>query len=64
MNTALPYLISTGIIAFGLWVIIGALSAAAFGWALIGLFPVIVGSVSFCKTFVLDIRPTATAERQ
>jgi hypothetical protein len=63
MNTALPYLISAGIIASGLWVIIGTLSGAAYGWALLGCFPAIVGSISLCQTFAFDIRPTATAER-
>ena len=65
MNTALPYVISAGIISFGLWIIAGTLgSGAAFGWAFLGFFPAIVGAVSLCQTFVFDIRPTATAERQ
>lgn len=62
MNVALSSLISAGIIAFGLWAIIGTLgSGSAFGWALMGLFPVVVGSVSLYQTFVFDIRPTPTA---
>ena len=63
MNTALAYLISAGIIAFGLWVIVGALSAAAYGWALIGFLPVIVGSFSIYLTSLFDIGPTAKAEQ-
>jgi len=51
MNAALSSLISTGIIVFGLWVIIGTLgSGSALSWALLGIFPVVVGSISLYQT--------------
>jgi uncharacterized membrane protein HdeD (DUF308 family) len=46
MDTVLSFLISAGIIAFGVWVITGTIDA---GWplaALLGLLAVIVGLIS------------------
>jgi len=46
MDRVLSFLISVGIIAFGVWVVAGTIAA---GWplaALMGLLPVIVGSLS------------------
>ena len=46
MDTVLSFLISSGIIAFGIWVITGTIAA---GWplaALMGLLAVIVGLIS------------------
>jgi hypothetical protein len=44
MNDAFSFSISLGIIAFGIWIAIGA--GAHLAWILIGLLPVIVGSIS------------------
>jgi hypothetical protein len=47
METVLSVLISVGIIAFGVWIVASAVAAgSAFAWILIGLLPVIVGSLS------------------
>jgi hypothetical protein len=47
MDTALSYLISAGIIAFGVWIILGTLTAGTpLAWTLLGLLPVLVGSIS------------------
>ena len=46
MDRVLSFLISVGIIAIGVWVVAGTIAA---GWplaALMGLLPVIVGSLS------------------
>jgi hypothetical protein len=46
MDTVLSFLISTGIVAFGAWVVAGTIAA---GWplaSLIGLLAVIVGLLS------------------
>jgi hypothetical protein len=47
VDTALSFLISAGIIAFGFWVLVSANNS---GWplscALLGLLPVVVGSAS------------------
>jgi len=47
MDTALSFLISAGIIAFGVWVLVSANNAGwPLSWALLGLLPVVVGSAS------------------
>ena len=51
MNAAFSFLISIGIIAFGIWiaaVTIGGSSPLA--WALMGLLTVIVGSISLYQS--------------
>ena len=46
MNDALSFLISLGIIAFGIWIVGGAIAAGSpLAW-LVGLLTVIVGSIS------------------
>ena len=46
MNDAFSFLISLGIIAFGIWIIGGAIAAGSpLAW-LVGLLTVIVGSIS------------------
>ena len=42
MGAAFSFLISIGIIAFGIWIV----SETPFAWALMGLLTVIVGSIS------------------
>jgi len=50
MNTALSLFISTGIAAFGVWIIADIIAAEArLAWTLMGLLPVMVGSISFCQ---------------
>jgi hypothetical protein len=47
MNTAFSFLISVGIIAFGLWITAGTIAAGSpLAWTLMGLLTVIVGSIS------------------
>jgi hypothetical protein len=47
MNDVFSFLISLGIIAFGIWITAGTIGAGAhLAWILIGLLPVIVGSIS------------------
>jgi hypothetical protein len=47
MNDALSFSISLGIIAFGIWIAAGTISAGShLPWMLIGLLPVIVGTIS------------------
>ena len=49
MDAAFSFLISVGIIAFGIWIVAGAGTIAAgspLAWALMGLLTVIVGSIS------------------
>jgi hypothetical protein len=47
MDTALSFLISAGIIAFGFWVLGSANNADwPLSWGLLGLLPVVVGSAS------------------
>jgi hypothetical protein len=46
MNDALSFLISFGIIAFGIWIAGGAIAAGSPLASLLGLFTVIVGSIS------------------
>jgi hypothetical protein len=47
MDTIVSYLISVGIIAFGVWIVAGTIAAGLpLAWTLMGLLPVIVGSLS------------------
>jgi hypothetical protein len=47
MDTALSYLISAGIIAFGVWIVVGTVTAGSpMAWTFAGLVPVILGSIS------------------
>ena len=47
MNDACSLSISVGIIAFGIWIAAGTIGAGAhLTWMLIGLLPVIVGTIS------------------
>jgi hypothetical protein len=47
MATVLSFLISAGIVAFGVWIVASTIAAGSpLGWTLIGLLPVIVGSIS------------------
>jgi hypothetical protein len=45
MNTVLSFLISAGIIAFGVWVVAATISSG-WPWTLMGLLAVIVGLLS------------------
>ena len=47
MNAAFSFLISIGLIAFGIWIVAGTIGAGSpLAWALMGLLTVIVGSIS------------------
>jgi hypothetical protein len=47
MDAAFSFLISVGIIAFGIWIVAGTIAAGSpLAWALMGLLTAIVGSVS------------------
>jgi hypothetical protein len=49
MDRVLSFLISVGIIAFGVWIVAVAAKAASeslFIWTLVGLIPVVVGLLS------------------
>jgi hypothetical protein len=47
MDTALSYLISAGIIAFGVWIVVGTVTAGSpMAWTFAGLVPTVVGSIS------------------
>ena len=47
MNDAFSLSISVGIISFGLWITASAIGAgSSLAWMLIGLLPVIVGTIS------------------
>jgi hypothetical protein len=47
MDTALSFLISVGIIAFGVWIVASTIAAGwPFAWPLMGLLAVIVGLIS------------------
>jgi hypothetical protein len=60
MNDAFSLSISVGIIAFGLWIAAGAIGAgSSLAWMLIGLLPVIVGTISL----YLAIREVKVAQR-
>ena len=47
MDTTFSFLISAGIIAFGVWIVAGTIAAGSpLTWTLTGLLPVVVGSIS------------------
>jgi hypothetical protein len=47
MNATFSFLISVGIIAFGIWIVAGTIAAGSpLAWALMGLLTTIVGSIS------------------
>jgi hypothetical protein len=49
MDTAVSYLISVGLIAFGIWIVVIAAREAPgslLGWTLVGLIPVVIGLIS------------------
>ena len=47
MNDAFSFSISLGIIAFGIWIAAGTIGAGShLAWMLMGLLPVIVGTIS------------------
>ena len=47
MDAAFSFLISAGIIAFGICIVAGTIAAGSpLGWTLMGLLTVIVGSIS------------------
>jgi hypothetical protein len=49
VDKALAYLISAGIVAFGVWIIVHAIgSDASLVWTLLGILPVLVGLISLC----------------
>ena len=48
MNAVLSFLISAGIMVFGLWIITCAIEAGSpIGFTLMGTMPVAIGSISF-----------------
>jgi hypothetical protein len=47
MNTVLSFLISAGIIAFGLWTVACSIEAGSVGIALMSSLTVAIGSISF-----------------
>ena len=56
MNAVFSFLISMGIIAFGIWIVAGTLAAGSpMAWALMGLLTVIVGSISLYQA-VCDVK--------
>jgi hypothetical protein len=56
MNAVFSFLISIGIIAFGIWIVAGTLAAGTpMAWTLMGLLAVIVGSISLYQA-VHDIK--------
>jgi hypothetical protein len=50
MDTVLSFLISAGIIAFGVWVVAETITAG-WPWTLMGLLAVIVGLLSLYQSF-------------
>ena len=47
MDTTFSFLISAGIIAFGVWIVAGTITAGSpLTWTLMGLLPVVVGLIS------------------
>jgi hypothetical protein len=47
MDKALSYLISAGIIAFGVWIVVGTVTTGSPpAWTLSGLLPLLIGSIS------------------
>jgi hypothetical protein len=60
VNDAFSISISVGIIAFGIWIAAGTIGAGSpLAWMLIGLLPVIVGTISL----YLAIREVGFAQR-
>lgn len=60
MNDACSLSISVGIIAFGIWIAAGTIGAGSpLAWMLIGLLPVMIGTISLC----LAIREVKVAQR-
>ena len=62
MDKVLSFLISAGIIAFGIWIVVAAAQAASGSssllvWTLMGLMPVVVGLISLFS----EIRNDKTA---
>jgi hypothetical protein len=58
MDTVLSFLISVGIIAFGIWIVAGTIAAGSLlGWKLMGMLPVAVGLISLFS----EIRSNKTA---
>ncbi len=48
MNTVLSFLISAGIVAFGLWTMICSIEAGApLGFVFLGILPIAIGAISF-----------------
>jgi hypothetical protein len=63
MNAVLSFLISAGIIAFGLWTITCSLEAGLpIGFTLMGILPVAIGSVSFYES-IREIRREQVPEQ-
>ena len=57
MNAILSFLISAGIIAFGLWIIFYGIEAgAALDFPLMGILPVAIGSISLYG-IICELRP-------
>ena len=47
MDTVLSFLISAGIIAFGVWVVVGTITAGwPLAWTIMGLLAILVGVLS------------------
>jgi hypothetical protein len=56
MDAAFSFLISVGIIAFGIWIVAGTIAAgSALAWTLMGLLTVIVGSISLYQA-IRDVK--------
>lgn len=57
MDRVLSFLISAGIACFGIWIITdSAASAWPLAWTLMGILPVIVGSISLYQA-IAEARP-------
>jgi hypothetical protein len=47
MDATLSFLISAGIMAFGVWIVVGTVIAGSpMAWTFTGLVPMVVGSIS------------------
>jgi hypothetical protein len=56
MDTAFSFLISVGIIAFGIWIVAGTIAGgSALAWTLMGILTVIVGSISLYQA-IRDVK--------
>jgi len=56
MDAAFSFLISVGIIAFGIWIVAGTIAAGSpLAWTLLGLPTVIVGSISLYQA-IRDVK--------